>query len=417
MSVADPAASADPNNPGPALDGSALAGIRVLELGQLIAGPYAGYLLAGFGADVIKVEPPRTGDAIRKWRKLHDGTSLWWRVIGSNKRSITCDLRQPAGRALIKRLVADGIDVVIENFRPGRMEAWGLGYDDLAAIDPGVVMVRVSGYGQTGPMKDRPGFANVAEAFGGLRYVTGHPDRPPVRTGVSIGDTLAGMHAAFGALAALRAREHRGGRGQVVDVALYESVLSVMESLVPEYDLLGHVRERTGTSLPGIVPSGTYPCADGRHVVIGANSDALYRSLMKCIGRDDLADDPALADNAGRSGHADRIDAAIEAWTQGRDRDAARLALDEAGVPSGPIQSAAELAAHPHVQARGMMRPATLPDGTEVALPAYVPRLTETPGTTTWPGPELGAHNEEIYGGRLGLSAAELADLATQGII
>lgn len=408
MSVADPAAAPTPD---------ALRGIRVLELGQLVAGPYAGYLLAGFGADVIKVEPPGTGDTIRTWRKLHDGTSLWWRVIGSNKRCITCDLRQEAGRDLIRRLVADGIDVVIENFRPGRMEQWGLSYDALAALNPGVVMVRVSGYGQTGPMRDKPGFANVAEAFGGLRYVTGFPDRPPVRTGVSLGDTLAGMHGAFGALAALRAREQRGGRGQVVDVALYESVLSVMESLVPEYDLLGHVRERTGASLPGIVPSGTYPCADGRHVVIGANSDALYRSLMRCIGRDDLADDPALADNAGRSGHADRIDAAIVAWTSAHDRDAALTALDDAGVPSGPIQSAAELAAHPQVQAREMMRATRLPDGTEVALPAYVPRLTETPGRTTWAGPDLGAHNEEIYAGRLGLDAAELADLASQGVI
>jgi len=401
----------------PVSDPPALAGIRVLELGQLIAGPYAGYLLGGFGADVVKVEPPGTGDAIRKWRKLHDGTSLWWRVIGSNKRSITCDLRQDAGRALIRRLVADGIDVVIENFRPGRMEQWGLSYDELAALNPGVVMVRVSGYGQTGPMRDRPGFANVAEAFGGLRYVTGFPDRPPVRTGVSIGDTLAGMHAAFGALAALRARDQRGGRGQVVDVALYESVLSVMESLVPEYDLLGHVRERTGASLPGIVPSGTYRCADGRHVVIGANSETLYRSLMRCIGRDDLADDPALADNAGRSDQAERIDDAIVAWTSTRDRDTALAALDHAGVPSGPIQSAAELATHPQVRAREMMRPTTLPDGTEVALPAYVPRLTETPGRTTWAGPDLGAHNEEIYGERLGLTAKELGDLAAQGVI
>ncbi|MEM6993943.1 MAG: CoA transferase [Myxococcota bacterium] len=405
----------DPATGHPASD--ALSGIRVLELGQLIAGPYCWTMLAGFGADVIKVEPPGQGDAIRRWRKLHRGTSLWWRAIGSNKRSITCNLRKAEGRDLVRRLVATGIDVVVENFRPGRMEAWDLSYERLAEDNPGLVMVRVSGYGQTGPLRDRPGFANVAEAFGGLRYVTGYPDRPPVRTGVSIGDTLAGMHGAFGALAALRAREHNGGRGQVVDVALYESVLSVMESLIPEYDLLGHVRERTGSSIPGIVPSGTYRCADGRCIVIGANSEALFTALMRCIERPDLATDPDLAGNDARSRHAARIDAAIERWTEARAAADALQRLDTAGVPSGPIQSAADLAAHPHVAARQMLEPTTLPDGTEVRLPAVVPRLSETPGRTRWPGPELGAHNREVYGGLLGLTDASLAALAADEVV
>jgi len=395
---------------------AALSGITVLELGQLIAGPYCGYMLAGFGADVIKVEPPRQGDAIRGWRKLHEGTSLWWRVIGSNKRSITADLRQPEGRALVRDLAAT-VDVVIENFRPGRMESWDLGYETLSADNPGLVMVRVSGYGQDGPYRDRPGFANVAEAFGGLRYVTGEADRAPLRTGVSIGDTLAGMHGAYGTLAALRERDQNGGRGQVVDVALYESVLSVMESLIPEYDLLGHVRERTGSSLPGIVPSGTYACADGLHVVIGANSDALFVALMNLIDRPDLGSAVALANNAGRSAHGAAIDTAIGAWTQKHSSADALRMLAEADVPSGPIQSAADIAADPHVAARGMLTRTALPDGTEVALPAHVPRLSRTPGTTRWAGPELGAHNREVYGERLGLDDAALAALKARGTI
>ena len=402
-----------PNDPNTA----ALAGIRVLELGQLIAGPYCGYMLAGFGADVIKVEAPGDGDAIRRWRKLHDGTSLWWRVIASNKRSITCNLRKEEGRALVRRIVATGIDVVIENFRPGRMEAWGLSYETLAKDNPGLVMVRVSGYGQTGPLRDRPGFANVAEAFGGLRYVTGYPEQPPVRTGVSLGDTLAGMHGAFGVLAALRAREHNGGRGQVVDVALYESVLSMMESMVPEYDLLGHVRERSGSALPGIVPSGTYRCRDGRHVVLGANSEKLFAALARCIDKPDWATDPAFAGNAARSEHSARIDEAITAWTSSRSAHDALATLAKAEIPSGPIQSAADIASDPHVAARQMLPRTTLPDGTEVAMPAQVPRLSVTPGTTRWAGPELGAHNEEVYADLLGIGAAELQALRTRGAI
>ncbi|MCX4241072.1 CaiB/BaiF CoA transferase family protein [Paraliomyxa miuraensis] len=398
----------------------ALAGLRVLELGQLLAGPFAGFLLAGFGAEVIKVEPPGTGDAIRKWRKLEGGTSLWWRSLARGKRSITCDLRKPAGRDLLRRLLATGIDVVIENFRPGRMEAWGLGYEELRAIDPRIIMVRVSGYGQTGPYRDRPGFANVAEAFGGLRYVSGFPDRPPVRTGASLGDSLAGLHAAFATLAAVHERDRAdggSGQGQQIDVALYESVFSIMESLVPEYDRLGHVRERTGSALPGIVPSNTYRCADGRYVVIGANSDGLYRKLMHAIGRPRLADDPRMQHNDGRSAHADELDAAIEAWTSSLPQAQVLEALVRADVPSGPINSAADLFADPHVAARDMLEPITLPDGSTLRVPRITPLLSRTPARSHFAGPELGAHNEEIYVERLGLTPDELDALRAQGVV
>ncbi|MEX1366335.1 MAG: CoA transferase, partial [Nannocystaceae bacterium] len=366
---------------------------------------------------VIKVEPPGVGDAIRKWRKLdEDGTSLWWRSLARGKRSITCDLRKPAGRDLLRRLLADGIDVVIENFRPGRMEQWGLGYEDLRAIDPRIIMVRVSGYGQTGPYRERPGFANVAEAFGGLRYVSGFEDRPPVRTGVSIGDSLAGLHAAFATLAAVRERDAGSGQGQQVDVALYESVLSIMESLVPEYDRLGHVRERTGSALPGIVPSNTYRCGDGRHVVIGANSDGLFRKLMHTIGRPELADDPRLAHNDGRSAHAAMLDAAIEAWTASQPQASVLQALVEADVPSGPINSAADLFDDPHVQARQMLEPITLPDGSTLRVPRIVPVLSRTPARSHFAGPDLGAHNGEVYG-RIGVGTDELARLREDGVV
>jgi formyl-CoA transferase len=400
----------------------ALRGLRVLELGQLLAGPFAGHLLAGFGAEVIKVEPPGEGDAIRKWRKLDGGTSLWWRSLARGKHSVTCDLRKPAGRELLRRLLGSGVDVVIENFRPGRMEAWGLGYEELRAIDPRIIMVRVSGYGQTGPYRDRPGFANVAEAFGGLRYVSGFPDRPPVRTGVSLGDSLAGLHAAFATLAAVHERDrgHDGvgsGQGQQIDVALYESVLSIMESLVPEYDRLGHVRERTGSALPGIVPSNTYRCRDGRYVALGANGDGLYRKLMLAIGRPELADDPRLRHNDGRAEHADELDAAIEAWTTTLDQPDVLRALVEADVPSGPINSAADLFADPHVAARELLEPVTLPDGSTLRVPRITPLLSRTPARSHFAGPELGAHNEEIYGQRLGLSAEELAQLRADGVI
>lgn len=396
----------------------ALTGLRVLELGQLLAGPFAGFLLASFGAEVIKVEAPGTGDALRKWRKLDQGTSLWWRSLARGKRSITCNLREPAGRDLLRRLLADGVDIVVENFRPGRMEAWGLGYEDLRAIDPRIIMVRVSGYGQTGPYRDRPGFANVAEAFGGLRYVTGFPDRPPVRTGVSIGDSLAGLHAAFATLAAVHERDVVGsGQGQEIDVALYESVLSIMESLVPEYDRQGHVRERTGSALPGIVPSNTYRCADDRYVVIGANSDGLFRKLMHAIDRPDLADDPRLAHNDGRSAHAAQIDAAIGSWTSAHGLPHVLAALRQADIPSGPINTAADLFDDPHVQARQMLESVPLPDGSPLRMARPTPLMSRTPPQSHFAGPDLGAHNQEIYGGRLGMSDEELARLRADGVI
>ncbi|MBC8068953.1 MAG: CoA transferase, partial [Deltaproteobacteria bacterium] len=340
----------------PRVRAGALAGLRVLELGQLVAGPYCGFLLAGFGAEVIKVEPPGSGDPLRRWRKLdHDGTSLWWRSLGRNKRCITADLREPDGRALVRRLVERGVDVVIENFRPGRMERWGLGPEDLWAIDPRIVYVRISGYGQTGPKASAPGFANVAEAVGGLRYTTGEPERPPVRAGISLGDSLAGMNAAIGTLAAIHERDVVGsGCGQVVDCALTESVFSVMESLLPEYDRLGFVRERSGASVPGIAPSNSYACSDG-WVVLGANNDSLFARLMTAIGRPELADDPELARNDGRVAHIDRIDAAIAAWAAPHTVAEALAVLERAEVPCGPIQSIADIVRDPQFIARGML--------------------------------------------------------------
>jgi succinyl-CoA---D-citramalate CoA-transferase len=387
----------------------------VLELGQLLAGPFAGFLLAGFGAEVIKVEPPGEGDPLRRWRKLDEGgTSLWWRSLARDKKCVTADLRVPEGRALVKRLIERGVDVVIENFRPGRLEAWGLGPDDLWAIDPRIVIVRISGYGQTGPKASAPGFANVAEAVGGLRYTTGEPDRPPVRAGISLGDSLAGLHAAFGTLAAIHERD-RSGRGQVVDCSLAESVFSVMESLLPEYDRLGFVRERSGTTVPGIAPSNTYACTDG-WVVLGANNDSLFVRLMKAIDREDLAEDPALAHNDGRVREVDRIDAAISAWSSSRTVAEALAVLERAEVPSGPIQSIADIASDPQFIARGMLERLPLADGTTLAMPRIVPLLSRTPATSERAGPELGADNESIYG-ELGIGPAELADLHARGIV
>ncbi len=395
-----------------------LAGVRVLELGQLLAGPFAGCLLAGFGAEVIKVEPPGGGDPMRSWRRLEAGTSLWWYSIGRNKKSITLDLRDPRGAELVRRLVAGGVDVLVENFRPGRLEAWGLGFEELRALNPRLVMARLSGYGQTGPYAGRPGFASVAEGIGGLRYVTGEPDRPPVRAGISLGDSLAALHAALGVLVAIYRRDAGGsGRGQLVDAAIYESVFNLMESLLPEYDRQGHVRERSGAKLEGIVPSSTYRCRDGRFVIVGGNGDSIFRRLMEAIGREDLARDPRLARNPGRVEHEAEIDAAIEAFTAERPYAEVLAALERADVPAGPIYSIADIAADPHYAARGMFESVGLPDGSRLRVPRLVPLLSETPATTRWAGPELGAHNDEIYGGVLGLSPAERAALRADGVI
>ena len=399
-----------PKNRGP------LAGVKVLELGQLIAGPFATAFLAWFGADVIKVEPPGTGDPLRTWRVVHKGTSLWWHLMARNKKCVTLNLRVPEGQK-IAREMAKRVDIVIENFRPGTLEKWGLGYQELKIENPKLILARISGYGQTGPYAQRPGFAAVAEAFGGLRYVTGEPDRPPVRPNLSLGDSVAGLHAALGILMALYHRDAKGGSGQVIDVALYEAVLNLMEGTIPEYDKAGVKREREGMRLTGIVPSGTYPCEDGAYIVIGANGDSIFRRFMTAIGRQDLAEDERLSSNEGRSQHIDEIDQAISAWTRGRKSLDALKILSGADVPSGPIYSAAEMLADPHYKAREVFEETDLGDGDQVRLPKMAPRLTETPGEMRWIGPTLGEHNTEVYRDWLGYPAAELERLAKAGVI
>jgi len=393
-----------------------LVGVKVLELGQLIAGPFATAFLAWFGADVIKVEPPGTGDPLRTWRVVHNGTSLWWHLMARNKKCVTLNLRVAEGQKIAREL-AKKVDVVIENFRPGTLEKWGLGYEELKKENPGLILARISGYGQTGPYAQRPGFAAVAEAFGGLRYVTGEPDRPPVRPNLSLGDSVAGLHAALGILMALYHRDAKGGNGQVIDVALYEAVLNLMEGTIPEYDKAGVKREREGMRLTGIVPSGTYPCADGAHIVIGANGDSIFRRFMRSIGREDLAADEQLASNEGRSKHVDAIDEAITAWTTNRKSEQALKILSEAEVPSGPIYSAAEMLADPHYRARGVFEDADLGGGDKVKLPRLAPLLEATPGEMRWIGPALGAHNTEVYGDWLGYPAAELERFSKEGVI
>jgi formyl-CoA transferase len=385
-----------------------LEGVKVVELGQLIAGPFAGKFFADFGAEVIKIEPPG-GDPLRKWRRLHRGTSLWWYVQNRSKKSVTADLRVPEGQEVVRRIASDA-DVVIENFRPGTLEKWGLGYDRLAAANPGLVMLRLSGFGQSGPYRDQTGFGTVAESMGGLRYVTGFPDRPPVRPNLSIGDALASLHGVIGVLMALRHRDANGGRGQVIDVALYEAVFNMMEGALPEYDLFGESRERTGSNLTGIVPSNTYLTRDAQHIVIGANADSIFKRLMQMIGRGDLAEDPSLADNAGRAKRADELDAAIGAWTARLSADGALRALAEAEVPSGKIYSMADIAADAHYIARDMIRQVKLADGTSLKVPGVVPKLSDTPGEIGWVGPELGEHTEAVLAAH-GYAREEIAAL------
>lgn len=392
-----------------------LAGIKVVELGTLIAGPYAASLLAQFGAEVIKIESPAGGDPLRTWRKLHKGTSYWWYSQSRNKKSVTLNLKSPRAQQIVRDLVEDA-DIVIENFRAGALEAWGLGWDALSAINPKLVMVRVSGYGQTGPYKDRPGFAAIAESMGGLRYLAGYPDRPPVRVGVSLGDSLASLYGTIGALLALHHIHANKGEGQYIDVALYESVFGIMESLIPEYAALGHVRERTGASLPGISPSNTYICRDGRYVIIAGNGDSIFRRLMVAIGRQDLADDPELARNDGRVRHNGMLDAAITAWTSQRDLDDVLGVLEAVDVPSGRIYTAADIHEDPHYAAREMVGRFELPDGAPIELPGVVPKLSATPGRTRWLGPSLGEHTAEVLAG-LGIDSTELAALKADGVI
>ena len=390
-----------------------LAGVKVLELGSLIAGPYAAALLAQFGAEVIKIEPPGEGDPLRKWRKLHDGTSLWWYSQSRNKKSVTLDLKAEAAREIVRKLVATA-DIVIENFRPGTLEKWGLGWEQLSAINPKLIMVRISGYGQTGPYSQRPGFAAIAECMGGLRYTSGFPDRPPVRVGVSLGDTLASLYGTIGALMAMHHLKN-GGTGQFIDVALYESVFAIMESLVPEYAVQGHIRERSGASLPGISPSNTYLCGDGRYVAIAGNGDAIFRRLMLAIGRADLADEPVLARNDGRVQHNERLDVAISAWTAQHDLEQVLSVLEAAAVPAGRIYTAADIVADPHYKARGMIEQHKLPDGQPIDLPGIVPKLSATPGATQWVGPALGEHTEQVLAS-VGIDSAAFNRLREQGI-
>ncbi|MCS7158632.1 MAG: CoA transferase [Blastocatellia bacterium] len=394
-----------------------LQGLKVLEMGQLLAGPFAGTILAAFGADVIKIEPPGVGDPLRRWRKVYKGTSLWWYILGRNKKCITVNLRHPKGQEIARRL-AQQVDILVENFKPGTLEAWGLGWEQLHALNPRLIMVRVSGWGQTGPYAHRPGYASVAEAMGGLRYVTGYPDRPPVRPNLSLGDTLAGLHAALGALMAIYHRDVLGSRrGQMVDVAIYEAVFNMMESLLPEYDKLGYVREREGSKLSGIVPTNTYRCKDGKYIVIGGNGDTIFKRLMVAIGRKDLAEDPRLAHNDGRVEHEELIDRAIEAWTEAHTFQEVFETLEAAGVPCGPIYSIAEMVKDPHFLARGLFEEVTILEGERVKIPRILPFLSETPGYTKWVGPPLGAHNEEVFKGLLGLSDAELKVLHEEGVI
>jgi len=390
-----------------------LAGVRVLELGSLIAGPFCAKTLADFGAEVVKVEPPGDGDPLRRWRRMRNGVSLWWQVQSRNKRSITLDLRKPEGQEAVRRLAAK-CDVVIENFRPGALERWNIGWQQLSTVNPKLVMVRISGYGQSGPYRDRPGFAAIAEAVGGLRYVTGYPDRPPVRPNLSIGDTLASLHGVIGALLALR-HIQAGGGGQVIDVALYESVFNVMESLLPEYDAQGVVRERSGSSLPGIAPSNLYPCKDGAYVLIAGNADSLYRRLMRAIGREDLRDDPALAKNDGRAAQMERIDTAIAEWTSRFSQQEVLQKMEQAEVPAGRIYSAADIAADPHYAARGMLVDGVAGDGEPLKQPGVVPKLSATPGAIRRAAPKLGEHTDEVLR-EAGYSNAEIAALRQKGI-
>ncbi|MFA7681225.1 MAG: CoA transferase [Pigmentiphaga sp.] len=400
---------------GPSMHKDALAGVKVLELGSLIAGPYAGSLLAQFGAEVIKVESPKDGDPLRNWRHLHQGTSLWWYIQSRNKKSLTLDLKTQAGQEIVRRLAAEA-DVLIENFRPGTLEKWNLGWDTLSKENPGLIMARISGYGQTGPASQRPGFAAIAECMGGLRYVTGYPDRAPVRVGVSLGDTLASLYATIGIMMALRHREQAGGTGQVIDVALYEAVFAVMESLVPECDLAGQIRERTGSALPGIVPSNTYACGDGHYVVIAGNGDGIFKRLMHAIDRPDLAASADLQNNAGRVQHTKMIDQIIGEWASQRKLEDVLRILDQADVPSGRIYTAEDILNDEHYQHREMLLRGTLPDGTETLFPGIVPKLSATPGRVKWLGPELGEHNAEILES-IGVTAEQVNQLRAAGII
>lgn len=392
-----------------------LDGIKVLELGQLIAGPFCTRIMGEFGAQVIKIESPRGGDPLRKWRKLYQDKSLWWLLQARNKKSVTVDLKNPRGQEIVRKL-AEEADIVVENFRPGSMERWGLGYEELSKVNPGLVMVRLSGYGQTGPYRDRPGFGSIGEAMGGLRYVTGYPDRAPVRVGISLGDAIASLYGVIGALMALRQRDVNGGIGQIVDVALYEAVFSFMESMVPEYDMFKFVRERTGSTLPGIAPSNSYLTKDGKFVVIGANGDSIFKRMMQAIGRSDLADDPELVHNDGRAKRSDELDEIIGNWCSQHDLKHVLETLENADVPSGKIFDVVDIVNDIHYKARDMIQEQKLSGGETLLVPGIVPKLSKNPGQTLWLGPDLGEHTHEVLGS-LGLSDEELKSLKQSGVI
>lgn len=391
-----------------------LAGVKVLELGSLIAGPFCAKTLGDFGAEVTKIEPPGEGDGLRTWRRMRNGTSLWWQVQARNKKSVTCDLRRPEGQEIVRRL-ARRSQIMIENFRPGALEKWNLGWDALSRENPGLVLVRISGYGQSGPYRNRPGFAAIAEAMAGFRHITGFPDRPPARPNLSIGDTIAALHGVIGALLALYAVQ-KGGPGQVIDVALYEAMFNCMESLLPEYAAHGYVRERSGSALPGIAPSNLYPCRDGAYALIAGNADSLFRRLMSAIGRADLRDDPALARNDGRAAQMQRIDEAIGAWTSQRSLDEVLAEMEKAEVPAGRIYSAADIARDPHYAARGMLESIVAGDGEPLKVPGIVPKLSATPGEIRSAAPKLGEHTGQVLAD-LGYSPEEISSLKEKRIV
>ncbi|URI10768.1 CoA transferase [Aquincola tertiaricarbonis] len=393
----------------------ALQGLKVVEMGQLIAGPFAGKTLGDFGADVIKIEAPGSGDPLRNWRLIKEGTSVWWQVQSRNKRSVALDLRSPEGQDIARRLISQA-DVLIENFRPGTLEGWGMDYETLSRDNPGLIMLRISGYGQTGPYRDLPGFGSIGEAMGGLRHLTGEAGRVPVRCGISIGDTLAALHGTLGVLTALYHRKVNGGRGQVIDVALHEAVFNVMESLVPEYSAFGVVREPAGSALPGIAPSNAYRCGDGGVVLIAGNGDSIFKRLMSAIGRDDLGQDPALADNAGRVRRVEELDAAIEAWTLQRGTAEALAVLAEARVPAGRAYTAKDIVEDPHYQARDMILKQATRDGYEVDVPGIVPKLMGTPGAVRSAAPRLGEDTDAVLA-EAGYAPQDIAALRNRGVV
>lgn len=392
-----------------------LSGIKVLELGQLIAGPFASKTLADFGAEIVKVESPGEGDPLRKWRMLHQGTSVWWQAHSRNKQSICLDLRVKEGQEIARRLALEA-DVVIENFRPGTLEKWGLGWEALHQANPKLIMLRISGYGQDGPKRDEPGFAAIGEAMAGLRYITGHPNEIPVRAGVSLGDTIAGLHGALGVLLALYERDARGGEGQMIDVALYESIFNLTESLLPEYSVFGAIRQPAGGALPGIAPSNAYRCGDGQYVLIAGNGDSIFKRLMMLIGRSDLGDDPSLAQNDGRAKRVVEIDAAINTWTTTLGLDEVLKGLIQAQVPSGKIYTAKDIAEDPHYQARGVIETVESADGLKVQVPGIIPKLSQNPGAIRHRAPTLGEHTDQIMKSA-GLTEEQIAILKKSGVL